>query len=116
MRPVRRHSAQTGSKAGPGAVGCAHYYYSPGKEPPRDAVLDRRKLGSGQRRNLTRAYGMRQRSHLDRPRGPGWVGIGLYLGNKQEAYDAEFVELLRGIQAAVNGPDRGVDYTVFKDS
>ena len=53
---------------------------------------------------------MQRRSHLNRPRNPGWVRVDCYLGNQRKAYDAELIALRAGLQSLVERPDRRAEY------
>lgn len=95
-------------------AGGAYVTYDPGEERPQHIIVDRG-IGRGTG-ELRWTYGMWQRLNLDRLPALGRVRLGSPLGHRQDAFDAEFTAIPKGLQSLVERTERGVDYTVFTDS
>lgn len=50
------------------------------------------------------------------PAGPGWRGVGFYMDNRQEAYDAELFAVTRGLHHLASRRESGEHYAVFAGS
>lgn len=58
----------------------------------------------------------KDKANLGNPSGPRWTGIGFYMGNQQESYDAELFATVRGIHHLASWNCSGRDFTILTDS